>query len=135
MDGTLDIVSIIVNVLLSAAMISTDNCCTPSSDEALSAVDAEEMAAVFKVLADPIRLRLLSLIASVPEGEVCACDLNAPVLRSQPTVSHHLSILVKAGLITREQRGKWAWFQIAPSHSTFVRTVLGGQELVTNNAP
>jgi len=82
---------------------------------------------VFKVLADPTRLRLLSLIASVPEGEVCACDLTEPVVRSQPTVSHHLSVLVKAGLIRREQRGKWAWFQISPDKSEFVRSLLGGQ--------
>ncbi|MBA3360672.1 MAG: winged helix-turn-helix transcriptional regulator [Acidimicrobiia bacterium] len=85
------------------------------------------MAAMFKVLADPTRLRLLSLIASVPEGEVCACDLTEPVVRSQPTVSHHLSVLVKAGLIRREQRGKWAWFQISPAESEFVRFVLGSE--------
>lgn len=88
---------------------------------------SEELADAFKVLADPVRLRLLSLIASVPEGEVCACDLTAPLARSQATVSHHLSRLVEAGLITREQRGRWAWFQIAPERAEFVRSVLGGQ--------
>jgi ArsR family transcriptional regulator len=86
------------------------------------------------VLADPVRLRLLSIIASVPEGEVCACDLSEPVLRTQATVSHHLSALVSAGLITREQRGKWAWFQIAPDRRHFVHLVLADEPLVSSVA-
>lgn len=102
-------------------------CCVPVADETLSTDEAEVLAADFKVLADPVRLRLLSLIASVPEGEVCACDLTEPLGRSQPTISHHLSVLVKAGLITREQRGKWAWFVVAPDRVDFVRSVLVGQ--------
>jgi ArsR family transcriptional regulator len=106
---------------------SEDECCVPLTSSALSTNEAEVMAGDFKVLADPVRLRLLSLIASVPAGEVCACDLNAPLSRSQATVSHHLSVLVKAGLITREQRGKWAWFQIAPERSEFVRSILVDQ--------
>ncbi len=74
--------------------------------------EAEKLAAVFKLLADPIRLRILSLIANAPGGAVCACDLPEAIGRSQPTVSHHLSLLTDAGLITREQRGKWAWFEV-----------------------
>lgn len=105
----------------------TESCCVPVSDEALSISQSEELAASFKALADPVRLRLLSLVASVPEGEVCACDLNEPLDRSQATVSHHLSLLVNAGLITREQRGKWAWFRVAPDRAEFVRSVLGGE--------
>ena len=89
-------------------------CCQPVLAEALAADDAVELAAGFKVLADPVRLRLLSLVATSPEGEVCACDLVEPVGRSQPTVSHHLSILAEAGLLVREQRGKWAWFRVVP---------------------
>lgn len=88
------------------------SCCEPVLTEAIASEDAEELAAGFKVLADPVRLRLLSLIATSPEGEVCACDLVEPVGRSQPTVSHHLSILAEAGLLVREQRGKWAWFRV-----------------------
>lgn len=110
--------------------MDSTNCCVPVTDEALSIGEAQDLAADFKVLADPVRLRLLSLIASVPEGEVCACDLNDPLERSQATVSHHLSVLVKAGLITREQRGKWAWFAVAPGRAEFVRSVLGGQPVV-----
>ncbi len=110
--------------------MESTTCCAPVTDEALSVVEAQDLATAFKVLADPVRLRLLSLIASVPEGEVCACDLNDPLDRSQATVSHHLSVLVKAGLITREQRGKWAWFAVAPDRVEFVRSVLGGQPVV-----
>jgi ArsR family transcriptional regulator, arsenate/arsenite/antimonite-responsive transcriptional repressor len=71
-----------------------------------------ELAQVLKALADPVRLRLVSIIASAPSGEVCACELAAPLGRSQPTVSHHLSQLVSAGLLEREQRGRWAWFSV-----------------------
>ncbi|HJR93551.1 MAG TPA: metalloregulator ArsR/SmtB family transcription factor [Acidimicrobiia bacterium] len=106
-------------------------CCVPVTDEALSRPAAQDLAGMFKVLADPVRLRLLSLIASVPEGEVCACDLNEPLDRSQATVSHHLSTLVNAGLVTREQRGKWAWFRVAPDRADFVKSVLGGQPAVS----
>ena len=104
-------------------------CCVPVTDETLSVSEAQALAADFKVLADPVRLRLLSLIASVPEGEVCACDLTDPLGRSQATISHHLSVLVNVGLITREQRGKWAWFQVAPDRAGFVLTVLVGKTL------
>jgi ArsR family transcriptional regulator, arsenate/arsenite/antimonite-responsive transcriptional repressor len=107
-------------------------CCVPVTDEALSVAMAEELATEFKALSDPVRLRLLSLIASVPEGEVCACDLTAPLDRSQATVSHHLSTLVQAGLITREQRGKWAWFTINPDRSEFVKSVLDRQPVSAN---
>ena len=108
-------------------MTSEVECCVPVTTSSLTKTDAETMANDFKVLADPTRLRLLSLIASVPEGEVCACDLNEPLGRSQATVSHHLSVLTKVGLITREQRGKWAWFQVAPQRAEFVRSILGDQ--------
>lgn len=109
----------------------TESCCLPVADEALSVTESEALATSFKALADPVRLRLLSLVASVPEGETCACDLNEPLDRSQATVSHHLSVLVSAGLITREQRGKWAWFRVAPDRAEFVRSVLGGEPVAT----
>ena len=115
-------------------MEATESCCTPVTDEALSVAESEDLASAFKALADPVRLRLLSLVASVPEGEVCACDLNQPLDRSQATVSHHLSVLVNAGLITREQRGKWAWFRVSPERGEFVRSVLGGEPLVGTDA-
>lgn len=106
-------------------------CCVPLTEAAITIDEARHLAADFKVLSDPVRLRLLSLIASVPEGEVCACDLNEPLDRSQATVSHHLSVLANAGLITREQRGKWAWFAVAANRAEFVRSVLDGHPAVT----
>lgn len=99
-------------------------CCTPCIDESLTLETAGKLAADFKVLSDPVRLRLLSIIAASPDGEICACDLPEPLNRSQATVSHHLSVLVRAGLITREQRGKWAWFAIAPDRSNLIRSVM-----------
>lgn len=86
-------------------------CCPPLGPRALSGDDAEELAGLLKALADPTRLRLLSLVATASAGEVCACDLPDAVDRSQSTVSHHLSQLVSAGLLQREQRGRWAWFR------------------------
>lgn len=78
----------------------------------LSETDAEMLADALKSLADPVRLRLVSLIAAAESGEACACDLTSPTGKSQATVSHHLSQLVKSGIIRREQRGKWAWFSL-----------------------
>ena len=99
-------------------------CCSPLSDDAIDDATAIELAAVFKALADPVRLRLVSMIAASPTGEVCACDLPALFDRSQPTMSHHLSQLAKAGLVEREQRGKWAWFRIVPEQLTALAGVL-----------
>jgi ArsR family transcriptional regulator len=99
-------------------------CCEPVLVTPLRAAEAEDLATGFRVLADPVRLQLLSLIANAPEGEMCACDLVAPVGRSQPTVSHHLSILAGAGLLEREQRGKWAWFKLVPERVAVLRDAL-----------
>jgi ArsR family transcriptional regulator len=99
-------------------------CCSSLSDDAIDDATAIELAAVFKALADPVRLRLVSMIAASPTGEVCACDLPALFDRSQPTMSHHLSQLAKAGLVEREQRGKWAWFRIVPDQLTALAGVL-----------
>ena len=87
-------------------------CCAPLLRAALDEDQAADLAELLKALADPVRLRLVSIIATAEAGEVCACDLPTLVDRSQPTVSHHLSLLVKAGVLEREQRGKWAWFRL-----------------------
>ena len=99
-------------------------CCSPVFDAALSPEQADDLAAAFKVLADPVRLRLLSLIASASDGEACVCDLTEPLERSQPTVSHHLSVLVDAGLVEREKRGKWAYFRAVPERLDVLRDAL-----------
>lgn len=88
-------------------------CCSPVTGGVLAVDAAERLARVFKALGDPTRVRLLSLIAAHADGEACVCDLTDPVGLSQPTVSHHLKQLVEAGLITREQRGKWAYYRVA----------------------
>ena len=98
--------------------------CEPVLTDTLGEDEATELAAAFKVLADPARLRLLSLIANAPGGEGCACDLIGPLGRSQPTVSHHLSVLTDAGLVTREKRGRWAWYQVVPERLAVLRDAL-----------
>ena len=90
---------------------SLADCCGPLLCEPLSQADAERLAAAFKVLADPGRLRLLSLIASKPNGEACACELVAPLGLAQPTVSHHLKVLHESGLLERERRGVWIYYR------------------------
>ena len=86
-------------------------CCAPLASSTLSDDEAVATAELFKALGDPARVRILNLIAQCG-GEVCACDLNEPVGLAQPTVSHHLKKLVDAGLLEREQRGKWAYFSL-----------------------
>jgi ArsR family transcriptional regulator len=87
-------------------------CCSPLTGGILDPAAAERLAHVFKALADPARVRLLSLIAAAEGAEACICDLTGPLGLSQPTVSHHMKQLVDAGLVTREQRGKWAYFRV-----------------------
>lgn len=94
--------------------VTTDRgaCCSPLTEGVLGIEEAERLARTFKALGDPTRVRLLSLIAAADGGEACICDLTTPVALSQPTVSHHMKVLVDAGLITREQRGKWAYYAV-----------------------
>lgn len=93
-------------------MYFMNDCCPPLFGEALNMEDATDLASSLKALSDPSRLRLLHLIAAA--GSVCGCDLTEPTGLSQPTVSHHLKVLAEAGLVTREQRGKWAHYQLVP---------------------
>jgi ArsR family transcriptional regulator, arsenate/arsenite/antimonite-responsive transcriptional repressor len=100
-------------------------CCAPVLDRALDEEQATELAAAFKLLSDPVRLRLLSIVATAESGEVCACDLTEPLGRSQPTISHHLTALTEAGLLSREKRGRWAWFRVVPERLEVLREALG----------
>jgi ArsR family transcriptional regulator len=93
---------------------SVGACCSPVAGREMPIADAERLAAVLKALADPVRLRLLSLIRSADAGEACVCDLTDALGLSQPTVSHHLKTLVTAGLLTRDKRGVWAWYRLVP---------------------
>ena len=107
-------------------MDATALCCSPLLAGPLGEEDAGELAAAFKVLADPVRLRLLSLIATAPDGSACSCDLEEPVGKSQPTVSHHLGVLADAGLITKEKVGRWVHCSVVPDRLASLRDALGG---------
>jgi ArsR family transcriptional regulator, arsenate/arsenite/antimonite-responsive transcriptional repressor len=99
-------------------------CCSTVTGEPLDAAAAETLAVVLKAIAEPARLRLLSLVAAHTDGEACICDLTEPVDLSQPTVSHHMKVLVDAGLLTREQRGKWAYYRLVPGAMNSLAKVL-----------
>jgi ArsR family transcriptional regulator len=98
--------------------------CPPLLQQALEREEAEELALVLKALADPARLRLLSLIQAQPGGEACVCHLVEPLGLSQATVSHHLKALLNAGLVGREQRGSWAYYRVEPEALGSVRALL-----------
>jgi ArsR family transcriptional regulator, arsenate/arsenite/antimonite-responsive transcriptional repressor len=87
-------------------------CCASVLESPLSQSDAEDLARAFAALADPVRLRLLSLVAEA--GEICACDLRGPLGKAQPTVSHHTKALADAGLLRGERRGRWVWWSVVP---------------------
>ena len=99
-------------------------CCAQLFDGALSSEDAVDLASVFKALADPVRLRIVSVIAASQSGEVCACEFPDLLDRTQPTNSHHLTQLTDAGVLTRTQRGKWAWFRLVPERLQALGEVL-----------
>jgi len=99
-------------------------CCVPLTGDVISAGDADQLARRFKALGDPTRVRLLSLIAAHEGGEACICDLVDPVGLAQPTVSHHMKQLADAGLVTREQRGKWAYYRIVDEALTSLATAI-----------
>jgi len=98
-------------------------CCASVVETPLSQAEATSLAHVLAALADPIRLQLFSLVAA--QGEVCSCDLEAPLGRSQPTISHHTKLLAEAGLIVGEKRGRWVWWRIEPDRLADVRRALG----------
>jgi len=109
-------------------------CCPPLLRETLSAADAEQLAGLLKVLADPARLRLLSLVAAHPGQEACVCELTEPLGLSQPTVSHHLKVLHMAGLLGREQRGIWVYYRLLPGRLEMLQQALApdaGEKLET----
>jgi ArsR family transcriptional regulator, arsenate/arsenite/antimonite-responsive transcriptional repressor len=99
-------------------------CGPPLTEVPLSDTDAPALASVFAALGDPVRLRLLSMVAA--QGEVCSCHLQEPLGKSQPTISHHTRVLVEAGLIEGEKRGKWTWWRVVPERLATLRQALGG---------
>jgi ArsR family transcriptional regulator len=97
-------------------------CCASVLAAPLAEADAEDLARVFAALADPVRLRLLSLVADA--GEICSCDLEGPLGKAQPTVSHHTKVLADVGLLVGEKRGRWVWWRIVPERVAAVRGAL-----------
>lgn len=106
-------------------LTATEECCPAVLAAPLTEQQSADLAADFALLADPTRLRLLSLLGSAPAGEVCVCELVEPLGRSQPTVSHHLKLLADAGLIVGEKRGRWVWYRVVPERVAQLRTALG----------
>ena len=102
---------------------TTTLCCAPLTGGLLDPTDAAELAKVLSALADPIRLQLVSLVAA--NNEVCSCDLEHPLGKSQPTISHHTSVLVDAGLLQGRKEGRWTWWSLVPGRLAQVRAALG----------
>jgi ArsR family transcriptional regulator len=98
------------------------SCCGPLAGGVMSKVEASDMAQIFGALSDPVRLRMLSLVAS--QDEVCSCSLEEPLGKSQPTISHHTRILAEAGLIVGEKRGRWMWWHVVPERLEDVARIM-----------
>jgi|ERR1700733_2576469 len=107
-----------------AAADETGLCCGSVTEAPLDEAEAIELARVLGALADPVRLRLLSLVAS--QVEICSCDLEGPLGKSQPTISHHTKVLAEAGLLIGDKRGRWMWWRVEPHRLAAVRKALGG---------
>jgi ArsR family transcriptional regulator len=99
-------------VAVADADLGAEICCPSVLTAPLDGPDAAELAKGFTALADPVRLRVLSMLAAAPTGEVCVCDFVEPLGKSQPTISHHLKILGEAGLVHGDRRGKWVWYSL-----------------------
>ncbi|MDR0344855.1 MAG: metalloregulator ArsR/SmtB family transcription factor [Nocardiopsaceae bacterium] len=107
-----------------AALPLADACCTPLLRQPITASQAADLARLLKALADPTRLQLVSMVAAHEGGEACVCDLTEPLGLTQPTISHHLKILVEAGIFTRDKRGVWAYYALIPSALDALSAVL-----------
>jgi ArsR family transcriptional regulator, arsenate/arsenite/antimonite-responsive transcriptional repressor len=105
---------------------SANECCPSVLSAPLDATDAAELATGFSALSDPVRLRVLSMLADAREGEVCVCDFVDPLGKSQPTISHHLKILSEAGLVQGEKRGRWVWYSLNRGRLAVLRSAIDG---------
>ena len=105
-------------------VIQATACCAPLAREVLTAEKAEDLSRSLKALADPARLRIISMVAAHENAEACVCDLTEPLGLSQPTVSHHLKVLVEAGFLTRSKRSTWAYYALVPGALDSVATLL-----------
>jgi len=122
-SGTIETVKLLATIPATDAAV----CCAPLVREPLDAAQADDLARTLKALADPARLRLLSIVAASADQEACVCDLTEPIGLSQPTVSHHLKVLTEAGFLTRSKRGTWAYFQLVPGSLDRISQLLVAQ--------
>jgi ArsR family transcriptional regulator len=113
------------NSLTVVSPAETAACCSPLTAEPLTMAQAEQVAPLLKALADPVRLRLLSLVASHEGGEACICELNDAFALSQPTISHHMKVLHEAGLVDRDKRGVWVYYRIRPQALASLAALIG----------
>ena len=113
------------NQLVVLTPADTAACCPPLSAQPLTMEQAEQVAPLLKALADPVRLRLMSLIASHEGGEACVCDLNEAFDLSQPTISHHMKVLHEAGLVDRDKRGVWVYYRARPQALAALGALIG----------
>lgn len=104
--------------------VAAEECCPSVLGAPLDASEATQLAIGFTALADPVRLRVLSMLAAAPQGEVCVCDFVEPLGKSQPTISHHLKILSEAGLVRGDRRGKWVWYSLDRDRLSDLRTAI-----------
>ena len=108
-----------------------ETCCTPLFEGVVDRGAAYDMASMFAALGDPVRLRIVSMLAAAPEGAACGCDLESPLGLSQPTVSHHLRILREAGLVEGERQGRWVHYRVVPERLEDLRAALSTGALVS----
>jgi ArsR family transcriptional regulator, arsenate/arsenite/antimonite-responsive transcriptional repressor len=106
--------------------VETASCCAPLTTAPLTMERAEQVAPLLKALADPVRLRLMSLVASHEGGEACICDLNDAFDLSQPTISHHMKVLHEAGLVDRDKRGVWVYYRVHPQALASLSALISG---------
>ncbi len=118
------IVDVSTYVNTSASLGEMDPCCTPLFEGVLDEAEAVETASMLAAMADPMRLRIVSMLAAAPDGVACGCDLEAPLGLSQPTVSHHLKVLREAGLVANERRGRWVHYWVVPERLEDIRLAL-----------
>jgi ArsR family transcriptional regulator len=121
--------------VIDVTAIDAGACCAPLVCEPLNAAEAEELAPLFKAIGDPVRLRLLSLIACHEGGEACVCDLTAAFELTAPTISHHLKVLKQAGLIDSERRGTWVYYWINPGVLARLSALLGPRAAAMAGTP
>ena len=114
------------NSLIELTPVQTVACCSPLVQEPITEEQAERIAPLLKAIADPVRLRLLSLVASHADGEACVCDLNGAFDLSQPTISHHLKVLHAAGLLDRTKRGVWVYYRVNAEAMTGLGALISG---------